>query len=66
MVPQLLQGARDLQEWSLLVEYLADQEYLEIFPDTWKDAARLYFDLRRRGKTVLSPCIAMTGNTTKL
>lgn len=58
---ELLQGARDEREWSLLREHLDAQDYLEGGPESWPDAARLYFDLRRAGKTVRSPidcCIA--------
>lgn len=58
---ELLQGARDEYEWSLLAEYLEHQDYLEAGTDTWRNAARIYFDLRRRGHTVRSPidcCIA--------
>ena len=58
---ELLQGARDEQEWSVLAEYLDHQDYLEAGADTWRNAARIYFDLRRRGRTVRSPvdcCIA--------
>ena len=58
---ELLQGARDEREWSLLWEYLEVQHYLECGPTSWADAARIFFDLRRRGKTVRSPidcCIA--------
>lgn len=58
---ELLQGAKDETEWSLLAEYLDGQEYLDAQPETWPAAARIYYDLRRRGKTVRSPidcCIA--------
>ena len=58
---ELLQGARDEGEWTLLREYLETQDYLECGPDTWANAARIYFDLRRAGGTVRSPidcCIA--------
>lgn len=58
---ELLQGAKDETEWSLLTEYLDGQEYLDAHPETWPAAARIYYDLRRRGKTVRSPidcCIA--------
>lgn len=58
---ELLQGARDEREWSALSDYLNDQDYLEPDPDSWMNAARIYFDLRRMGRTVLSPidcCIA--------
>ncbi len=58
---ELLQGARDEREWSLLQEYLDAQDYLECGPESWAEAARIDFDLRRAGKTVRSPidcCIA--------
>jgi predicted nucleic acid-binding protein len=58
---ELLQGARDEGEWSRLDEYLVSQYYLEATEDTWREAARIYFDLRRRGITISSPidcCIA--------
>ena len=58
---ELLQGARDEQEWTLLVSYLDTQEYVEAQPDTWRNAARIFFELRRHGRTVRSPidcCIA--------
>jgi predicted nucleic acid-binding protein len=58
---ELLQGALDEREWSLLYEYLNVQDYLEASPTSWADAARIFFDLRRLGKTVRSPidcCIA--------
>jgi predicted nucleic acid-binding protein len=58
---ELLQGARDEKEWLRLSDYLADQDYLEMEEDGWASAARLYFDLRRRGLTVRSVidcCIA--------
>jgi predicted nucleic acid-binding protein len=58
---ELLQGARDEKEWLRLSDYLADQDYLEMDDESWTNAARLYFDLRRRGLTVRSVidcCIA--------
>ena len=58
---ELLQGARDEGEWSLLQDYLDAQDYLENSPESWAAAARIFFDLRRIGKTVRSPidcCIA--------
>jgi len=58
---ELLQGARDEREWALLREYLDSQDYLECDSQSWLAAARIYFDLRRAGKTVRSPidcCIA--------
>jgi hypothetical protein len=58
---ELLQGCRDEREWELLSSYLDTQDYLEPGPGLWPDAARIYFDLRRTGRTVRSPidcCIA--------
>jgi len=58
---ELLQGAKDLKEWQVLEDYLATQIYLEASTDTWREAARIYFDLKRKGVTVGSPvdcCIA--------
>lgn len=58
---ELLQGARNDTEWKMLDEYLSTQYYLEASENTWREAARIYFDLRRKGFTVASPidcCIA--------
>ena len=58
---ELLQGAKDEYEWKRLDEYLSIQYYLESSENTWREAARIYFELRREGKTINSPidcCIA--------
>ncbi len=58
---ELLQGAKDEYEWRRLREYLETQFYLEATDSTWVEAARIYYDLRRRGITINSPidcCIA--------
>jgi predicted nucleic acid-binding protein len=58
---ELLQGAADEKEWGLLENYLSTQYYLEASQDTWPEAARIYFELRRKGVTINSPvdcCIA--------
>jgi hypothetical protein len=52
---ELLQGAKNEAEWRKLDEYLAAQYYLEASESTWRDAARIYFELRRKGVTVNSP-----------
>jgi predicted nucleic acid-binding protein len=60
---ELLQGTRNEQEWSLLQDYLSGQTYLEFPIDAWVEAARIYYDLRRRGLTVRSTidcCLAQT------
>jgi predicted nucleic acid-binding protein len=58
---ELLQGCADDRSWLSLREYLDSQTYLDMSAASWSAAARLYFDLRRRGRTVHSPvdcCIA--------
>jgi predicted nucleic acid-binding protein len=58
---ELLQGARDQNEWEMLEDYLSTQYYLEASQYTWPEAARIYFELRRKGFTINSPvdcCIA--------
>ena len=58
---ELLQGAKDEKEWELLAGYLSTQYYLEADYNTWQAAARIYFELRRKGVTINSPvdcCIA--------
>jgi predicted nucleic acid-binding protein len=62
---ELLQGAKDEHECNRLDEYLSAQYYLETSEKTWRNAARIYFELRRSGTTVRSPidcciaCVAM-------
>jgi len=58
---ELLQGARDQKEWELLENYLSAQYYLEASQNSWPEAARIYFELRRKGVLINSPvdcCIA--------
>lgn len=58
---ELLQGCSDEEEWSELEEYLDNQTYAETGHDTWRNAARTHFELRRSGRTVrsiLDCCIA--------
>lgn len=58
---ELLQGSLNEQEWTLLSTYLEAQDYVELTSSSWQTAARIYYDLRRRGLTVRSPidcCIA--------
>ena len=59
---ELLPGAKDEKEWELLADYLSTQYYLEADDSTWQAAARIFFDLRRKGVTINSPvdcCIAL-------
>ena len=58
---EILQGSADESEWNLICDYLADQKFTEMTTQTWIAAARIYFELRRVGKTVRSSidcCIA--------
>ncbi len=66
---ELLQGAKNEQEWRQLDAYLTTQYYLETTADTWRDAARVYFELRKRGITINSPvdcCIAQLAIETQV
>lgn len=53
---ELLQGARDDREWKLLDEFLSTQRTLPSLDgwETHREAARIFFDCRRRGVTVRS------------
>ena len=58
---ELLQGARDEAEWTRLQTFLAAQEIIDPSASVWREAARIRFDLRRKGMTitsVLDCCIA--------
>ena len=53
---ELLQGAKDEREWKLLHSYLETQDLL-LPSDPWSthvEAARIFFDCRRRGVTIRS------------
>ena len=53
---ELLQGARDAKEWGLLLSYLETQRML-VPKSSWDshvEAARIFFDGRRRGITLRS------------
>ena len=53
---EVLQGAKDEREWSLLNEYLGSQELLFARDTlaTHREAARIFFDCRRKGLTIRS------------
>jgi hypothetical protein len=66
---ELLQGAKNEQEWQQLDTYLSTQYYFETTDDTCRDAARIYFDLRKGGITINSPidcCIAQLAIETQV
>ena len=53
---EVLQGARTEAEFSTLRSYLGSQKIYSLpeDPQSYEDAARLYFDLRRKGVTIRS------------
>jgi hypothetical protein len=51
---ELLQGARDEGEWRVLSRYVASQEILLPDHETYRRAAKIYYDCRRAGLTVRS------------
>jgi predicted nucleic acid-binding protein len=58
---EILQGCMNEDEWHLVSDYLADQRFIEMKHQTWINAARIYFDLRREGVTIrgtIDCCIA--------
>ncbi len=60
---ELLQGARDGADWARLVGFLDAQEFIGLQDNGWRDAAAIYFELRRKGVTVgsvIDCCIAQT------
>jgi len=66
---ELLQGSKDEMEWKRLDDYLSTQFYLEATEETWREAARIYFELRRKGITLSSPvdcCIAQIAIESKI
>ena len=66
---ELLQGSKNKMEWKRLDDYLSTQFYLEATEKTWREAARIYFELRRKGITLSSPvdcCIAQIAIESKI
>jgi predicted nucleic acid-binding protein len=51
---EILQGCSSEAQWETLNDYLEVQDYIEMSTASWSDAARIYFDLKRRGLTVRS------------
>jgi predicted nucleic acid-binding protein len=56
---ELLKGARSQIEWSGLEQMLAAQRIVECAIDTWTEAARIVFDMRRTGLTLKNPIDAL-------
>jgi predicted nucleic acid-binding protein len=58
---ELLACCRDERQGDVLHTYLEAQDYVELEPQSWVEAARLYFELERGKKRVASPitcCVA--------
>jgi predicted nucleic acid-binding protein len=58
---EVLVGARDQAEWDGIQGYFASKSMLDPSAESWSGAARIYFDLRRMGRTVrktIDCCIA--------
>lgn len=52
---EILRGARDDIEFKKLKGFFSTQFFLEANDGTWTKAARIYFDLRKKGKIVKAP-----------
>jgi predicted nucleic acid-binding protein len=62
---EVLQGARDDKEYESLKQYLSSQK-IYILPDTlacYEKAAKLFFDLRRKGRTIWSSIDVLIAQT---
>jgi predicted nucleic acid-binding protein len=58
---EVLVGASDQAEWERIERYFASKALFDPSPESWSDSARIYFDLRRAGRTVrktIDCCIA--------
>ena len=51
---EIMRGCRDQRQWERLARYLAAQHTIEASEITWEEAARIVFDLKKRGKTIRS------------
>lgn len=51
---ELLQGARDEAEWATIIKFLATEDLIDPSGTSWCEAARMRFELRRKGLTVHS------------
>ncbi len=51
---EIMRGCRDQRQWDRLARYLAAQHVVEAGTATWEHAARIYFDLKKKGRLVRS------------
>jgi predicted nucleic acid-binding protein len=60
---EVMMGTRDKRDWDRTAAMFDRRTIIDPKPDAWRRSARVYFDLRRNGKTIRSIadiCIAMT------
>ena len=62
---EILQGAADEKEYLLLEEYLGGQRFYDLMEGrkSYRAAARMFFDLRRKGVTVRSTIDCLIART---
>lgn len=51
---EVLVGAKSDAEWRQISNFFARFRLLDPTPSTWREAARIYFELRRQGQTIRS------------
>lgn len=51
---ETLMGARDDTDWTELQNYFQSQTVIDPHPGSWSQSAKIYYDLRRSGRTVRS------------
>jgi predicted nucleic acid-binding protein len=51
---EVLVGAKSDAEWRQISNFFARFRLLDPAPSTWREAARIYFELRRQGQTIRS------------
>jgi predicted nucleic acid-binding protein len=51
---ELLRGCASETQWQDLSDYLDVQEFAEAATQTWSEAARIHFELRRKGTSITS------------
>lgn len=62
---EVLQGASSDEDFKLLVEYLGSQRFYDLKkgPESYRSAAHIYFELRRKGLTVRSTIDCLIAQT---
>ncbi len=62
---EVLQGASSEEDFKLLADYLGSQRFFDLKkgPESYRSAARMYFELRRKGLTVRSTVDCLIAQT---